>query len=424
MCLKAISESLAYSFNLWHTRIQQHAFMEESSALVNFQDTKVAYQSKSNRDLQRARLLYRLLQNPAISGPSQALMRLSVKWGLPVKPLIKATLYRQFIGGETREECTSLARTLAPYNVQTVLDYAAEGEESEEAFQQNLEEFKNNIDLAAEEPSIPISVFKPSAIARNQELTTLSTKPKDQWTEDEEASYQKIWGRFNAIFSRAYHHQVPVMIDAEESWTQNIVDELALAMMRTYNGNKPLVMNTYQLYRKDRLAALKEHHQEALKSEVFWGGKLVRGAYLEKERQVAKEAGKPSPVHDSKADTDADFDSATEYCIQNIDSCAIMVATHNQSSVEKAAESLEQRGLARDHAHVWFSQLYGMADQISFNLADEGFRVAKYTPYGPVKAVVPYLIRRAEENSAVQGQVQQELEALQSELKRRRNGKA
>jgi proline dehydrogenase len=424
MCLKAISESLAYSFYLWHTRIQQHAFMVESSALVNFQDTKVAYQSKSNRDLRRARLLYRLLQNPAISGPSQALMRLSVKWGLPVKPLIKATLYRQFIGGETREECTSLARTLAPYKVQTVLDYAAEGEESEEAFQQKLEEFKNNIDLAAEEPSIPISVFKPSAIARNQELTTLSTKPKDQWTEDEEASYQKIWGRFNAIFSRAYHHQVPVMIDAEESWTQNIVDELALAMMRTYNGSKPLVMNTYQLYRKDRLAALKEHHQEALKSGVFWGGKLVRGAYLEKERQVAKEAGKPSPIHDSKADTDADFDSATAYCIQNIDSCAIMVATHNQSSVEKAAEALEQRGLARNHAHVWFSQLYGMADQISFNLADEGFRVAKYTPYGPVKAVVPYLIRRAEENSAVQGQVQQELEALQSELKRRRNGKA
>ncbi len=398
--------------------------MGKLSALVNFQDTKVAYQSKSNGDLLRARLLYRLLQNPAISGPSQALMKLSVKWGLPVKPLIKATLYRQFIGGETREECTSLARSLVSYNVQTVLDYAAEGEESEDAFQQNLEEFKRNIDLAAEEQSIPISVFKPSAIARNEELTTLSTKPKDQWNEEEEASYQKILGRFNAIFAKSYDHQVPVMIDAEESWTQDIVDELALAMMRTYNSDKPLVMNTYQLYRKDRLTALKKHHKEALKSGVYWGGKLVRGAYLEKEQQVAKEAGKPSPVHDSKGETDADFDAATSYCIQNIDSCGIMIATHNQSSVEKAAKAIEERGIVRNHSHIWFSQLYGMADQISFNLADEGFRVAKYTPYGPVKAVVPYLIRRAEENSAVQGQVQQELEALQSELKRRRNGKA
>jgi proline dehydrogenase len=398
--------------------------MAGSSELVNFEDTKVAYQSKSNADLERARLLYRLLQNPVISGPSQALMRLSVKWGLPVKPLIKATLYRQFIGGESRGECTSLARALAQYNVQTVLDYAAEGEESEDAFQQNLEEFKNNIDLAAEEPSIPISVFKPSAIARNKELTTLSTKPKDQWTEEEEASYQKIWGRFNSIFSKAYDQQVPVMIDAEESWTQDIVDELAMAMMRTYNLERPLVMNTYQLYRKDHLATLKQHHEEALKYGVYWGGKLVRGAYLEKERQVAKETGKPSPVHDSKAETDADFDAATSYCIQNIDSCAIMVATHNHSSVEKAAQAIEERGLARNHPHVWFSQLYGMADQISFNLADEGFRVAKYTPYGPVKAVVPYLIRRAEENSAVQGQVQQELEAIKSELKRRKNGKA
>lgn len=398
--------------------------MGELSELLNFQDTKVAYQAKSNADLERARLLYRLLQNPVISGPSQALMRLSVKWGLPVKPLIKATLYRQFIGGESRGECTSLARKLAKYNVQTVLDYAAEGEESEDAFQQNLEEFKSNIDLAAEEHSIPISVFKPSAIARNQELTTLSTKPKDQWTEDEEASYQKIWGRFNAIFAKAYDQQVPVMIDAEESWTQDIVDELAMAMMRTYNLKRPLVMNTYQLYRKDRLAVLKKHHEEALKAGVYWGGKLVRGAYLEKERQVAKEAGRPSPVHDSKAETDADFDAATSYCIQNIGSCAIMVATHNQSSVENAAKVIEESGLARNHPNVWFSQLYGMADQISFNLADEGFRVAKYTPYGPVKAVVPYLIRRAEENSAVQGQVQQELEAIQLELKRRRNGKA
>ena len=397
--------------------------MAEPATIVDFRDTQIAYQSKSNQDLQRARLLYRMLQNPVISGPSQALMRFSVNWGLPVKPLIKATLYRQFIGGETREECQALARYLADYQVKTVLDYAAEGEESEEAFQQNLEEFKQNIELAAKEPSIPLSVFKPSAIARNQDLTNLSARPQDQWSDAEKQAYQTIAQRFHAIFAKAYEHQVPVMIDAEESWTQEVVDELALAMMKHYNLHYPLVMNTYQLYRKDRLSVLKKHHQEALNTGVYWGGKLVRGAYLEKERQEAKQAGKPSPVHETKADTDADFDAATAYSIDHIDTCSIMVATHNQQSVQKAAEAIDQKGLPRSHSHVWFSQLYGMADQISFNLANEGFRVAKYTPYGPVKAVVPYLIRRAEENSAVQGQVLGEIKAIEKELKRRRNGK-
>lgn len=396
--------------------------MAAPTTQLTFNDTAVAYQAKSNKDLGRARLLYGVLQNPVISGPGQALLRWSVKWGLPVKPLIKATLYKQFIGGETRAECAQLARDLAGYRIQTVLDYAAEGEESEEAFQNNLEEFKRNIDLAAQEASIPISVFKPSAISRNEELITLSRKPASQWNEAEQAAYEQIASRFDDIFSCAYEQQVPVMIDAEESWTQAIVDQLALTMMTRYNKAFPLVMNTYQLYRKDRLSVLKAHYEKATEEGVYWGGKLVRGAYLEKERQTAQQEGRESPVHDTKEETDAAFDEAVAYALRHIESAGIMVATHNENSVKQAARWMDEAGIARDHPHIWFSQLYGMADHISFNLVEEGYQVAKYTPYGPVKAVVPYLIRRAEENSSVQGQVQAELDAIAHELKRRKNG--
>ena len=389
---------------------------------LNFNDTAIAYQAKSNKDLGRARLLYGVLQNPVISGPGQALLRWSVKLGLPVKPLIKATLYKQFIGGETREECAQLAQDLARYRVQTVLDYAAEGEESEEAFQKNLKEFKQNIDLAAEEASIPISVFKPSAISRNIDLITLSQKPASEWNTLEQAAYEQIAGRFDAIFSRAYQQQVPVMIDAEESWTQAIVDQLALTMMIRYNVDFPLVMNTYQLYRKDRLSVMQEHHQKATENGVYWGGKLVRGAYLEKERRAAQQEDRPSPIHETKEETDMAFDEAVAYAIRHVETCGAMIATHNEDSIQKAAQLMDEADIPRNHPHIWFSQLYGMADHLSFNLVEEGYQVAKYTPYGPVKSVVPYLIRRAEENSAVQGQVRAELDAVTSELKRRKNG--
>lgn len=398
--------------------------MPEATTQLDFSNTKVAYRAKTKQDLERAKLLYRVLQNPILGGPGQAIMRWSVKWGLPVKPIIKATLYRQFIGGETRGECQALAKSLHQYNVQTVLDYAAEGEESDSAFKQNLEEFKQNIDLAADEASIPLSVFKPSAIARDQDLTNLSRKTPDHWTEQEQQAYEQILSRFHEIFSKAYERQVPVMIDAEESWTQAVVDDLALTMMSHYNQDYPLVLNTYQLYRKDRLQVLKDHHKKAQSKGVYFGGKLVRGAYLEKERQVAKDEGRPSPVHETKEATDTDFNNALAFCISHISSCAIMIATHNEASVQKAIQYMDREQLRSDHPHIWFSQLYGMADHISFNLAEKGYQTTKYTPYGPVEAVVPYLIRRAEENSSVQGQVKKELDAIEQELKRRKNGKA
>lgn len=391
--------------------------MTSNEPLINFNDTRIAYQSKSKADLKRARFLYRLLKNPLISSIGQNLMKFSVKIGLPVNGLIKATLYKQFIGGETLEDCEKLAEYLAQYNVNTILDYAMEGEDEEDAFQRILNEFIRNIDHAAGNPQIPASVFKPSAIAPNAILERLSNP--ELTTEEDQQYLTAIRNRFETIFQRAWQKGVPVMVDAEESWIQDIIDSLVMEMMQRYNEEKPIVVNTYQLYRKDRLDVLKTHYEQTKRQGIYFGAKLVRGAYLEQERDRAQKHGYHSPVHDTKAATDKDYDEAVQFCIDHSDSCFTMVASHNEESNRLGVEQLVNNNLDKAHPHVWFSQLYGMADHITYNLAQYGCNVAKYIPYGPVKAVVPYLVRRAEENSSVQSQVDQELEGIEQELKRR-----
>ncbi len=397
--------------------------MAENETALDFTNTAIAYEAKSKQDLKRARFLFTLLQNPIISRPGQAFIKMAVKLGLPVKFLIKATLYKQFIGGENLAHCTKLAGYLDQFQIGAILDYAMEGEESEAAFSRTLEEFKRNIDLAAEQTNIPATVFKPSAIARNKNLEKLSRKAFQEWEEQDHQTFNQIKSRFETIFEHAYDKKVPVMVDAEESWIQAIIDYLVMEMMNKYNHKQPIVVNTYQLYRKDRLSVLKTHYEEASQKGFYFGAKLVRGAYLEQERERAEEKGYPSPVHDKKVDTDKDYDAAVSFCINNSDRIYTVIASHNEESCRMAAKQIHKERIIRGHSFVWFSQLYGMADHISFNLAKAGFNVAKYIPYGPVKAVVPYLIRRAEENSSMQGQVQKEVKAINEELKRRQNGK-
>lgn len=391
---------------------------------IDFNNTEIAFEAKDNKDLKRAKILFGLLQNPILSRPGQAIMKSSVKWGLPVNSIIKATLYKQFIGGEDLSDCSQLAKKLNKFGVAAILDYAMEGEESEEAFQQTLEEFKRNIDLAADVPNIPASVFKPSAIARNEDLYRLSQKAFREWDNVDQNAFDQIKSRFETIFEHAYARQVPVMVDAEESWIQAIIDYLVLEMMARFNQDKPIVVNTYQLYRKERVSVLRTHFEEADQKGFYFGAKLVRGAYLEQERNRAQQNGYPSPVHEQKADTDQDYDEAVAFCLDHIDRIFTVLASHNETSNQKGAQWAHEKGLNKHHSFLWFSQLYGMADHISFNLAEAGFNVAKYIPYGPVKAVVPYLIRRAEENSSVQGQVKREVMAIDEELARRKNGKA
>lgn len=396
--------------------------MASNEPVLDFSNTQVAYKAKSDKDLKRARFLFNLLQSPILSTVGQSLMRFSVRGGLPVNGLIKATLYKQFIGGETIQHCADLAKQLHQYDVAAILDYAMEGKEDEEAFKQIMEEFKRNIDLAGEQPNVPASVFKPSAIARNAVLERLSHKSFNEWNEEDQQAYHTIKERFETIFDHAYAKGVPVMVDAEESWIQSIIDYLVIEMMKQYNARAPIVVNTYQLYRKGRLSVLKTHFEEARALNLYFGAKLVRGAYLEQERERAAEKGYDSPVYETKEETDRDYDAAMEYCIAHAKQIYTVIACHNENSSLKAARTFADKGLNHEHQFIWFSQLYGMADHISFNLAESGFNVAKYIPYGPVKAVVPYLIRRAEENSSVQGQVKREMQGIKEELKRRKNG--
>lgn len=384
---------------------------------VTFDDTQTAFASKTGKDLKRARLLMNLLKNPVIGKPGQTVMKGMINVGLPVKPLVKKTLYKQFIGGETHEECRKLAETLGQYHVNTILDYALEGEDNEEEINRALNEFKLNIDFAAKTKYVPVSVFKPSAIASHDTLERLSSTTRYSGPQHEE--FRKVRERFEMIFQHARKRDVPVMIDAEESWTQDVIDRLALEMMERYNKEKPLVINTWQLYRKDRLDHLKECYRMAKNKSFLLGAKLVRGAYLEKERDRAREKGYPSPVYDRKEETDRDFNEAIKFCIDHIDTVYLGNATHNEQSCLYAIDLIREKGLPKDHPHIWFSQLYGMSDHITFNLGANGYNAAKYIPYGRVSLVVPYLIRRAEENSSVGGQVARELELIKKELKRR-----
>lgn len=388
--------------------------------IVNFSDTLNAYKAKSDKQLKTSFRLFKILQNQAISNPLQNLLRFSVNIGLPVGPIVKATLYKQFIGGESLEECRNLVQMLAQYNTYSILDYAVEGSTDEKAYDRTIQEFLKNIELAKNEQYVPASVFKPSALSDAKTLEILSSKGIEAYNEKEKAAYQKLYDRYDQILSFACENKVPVMIDAEETWTQGIIDHLAERMMEKYNKEYVTVINTFQMYRKDRLSFLKELFRRAEEGNYFMGVKLVRGAYWEKEREVAKEKGYQSPVFDHKAETDNAFNEAVKYCIKKIDKSYLVIASHNETSNQIGVNAINETGLPADHPRIWFSQLYGMCDFITFNLAMAGYNASKYIPYGIVKSVVPYLTRRAEENSSITGHVQNEIKLIKKELQRRK----
>ena len=221
------------------------------------------------------------------------------------------------------------------------------------------------------------------------------------------------------ICQAAADSRIGVLVDAEESWIQNTVDALTMQMMDAFNRDRVVVYNTIQLYRHDRLAFLKHSYEAAHEKGFVLGAKLVRGAYMEKERKRADQLSYPSPIQPNKEATDRDYDLGVTFCIQHIEDIALIVASHNENSNLLAARLLEQRNLPLNHPHVHFSQLYGMSDNITFNLAKAGCPVSKYLPFGPIKDVIPYLMRRAQENSSVSGQTGRELGLIKKELKRR-----
>ncbi|MDB5124797.1 MAG: proline dehydrogenase [Mucilaginibacter sp.] len=384
---------------------------------LSFENTEVAFRHCSDTDLKRAYWLFRVININFLVKIGPPVTNIAMKIGLPIKGLIKATIFKHFCGGETIEECDKTIKNLSAGGVGTILDYSIEGEDDEMVFDHTREEIIRTIERAAADKAVPITVFKITGVARFSLLEKLDEGAK--LSTEEQQDWEKVQARVLAICEKAHTAGIPVMIDAEESWIQKTIDSLALDMMRRFNKRKAIIYNTYQLYRHDKLASLKHDHSIAVKESFILGAKLVRGAYMEKERKRAEEMGYPSPIQPDKQAADKDYDAALDYCTDYIESIAFVAGTHNEESCRLLAELLDKKKIDHKNPHVYFSQLLGMSDNLSFNLADAKYNVAKYVPYGPIKAVLPYLFRRAQENTAIAGQMSRELSLIVKEMRRR-----
>ncbi|MBC7425768.1 MAG: proline dehydrogenase family protein [Bacteroidia bacterium] len=385
---------------------------------VSFHNTQIAFEHRSNKDLKKAYWLFSAFKYPVLVnyGPKLAGVALSLK--LPFKNLIKNTLFAQFCGGETIEECEHTIKDLSSAGIGTILDYSVEGEEKEEVFEATCNEIIDTINKAKGNAGIPFTVFKVTGIGRFDLLEKVNKHKA--LNVNEEREYEKVKQRFELICRTAHDSDVRVFVDAEESWIQDTIDRLTMDMMKRYNTSKAIVYNTIQLYRHDRYEYLKKTIAE---NTFFMGFKLVRGAYMEKERARAQATGYRSPIQLTKEDTDRDYNKAMELCIQHLNKVSICAGTHNEESCTFLTELIDKNNIDRNDPRIYCSQLLGMSDHISYNLANAGYNVAKYVPYGPVIAVLPYLSRRAKENSSVKGQVGRELGLITEELKRRKLSK-
>lgn len=385
---------------------------------LNFNNTEIAFSTKTDSELIKTFRLFKLMKNQTLVDIGSSLGLLAVKLNLPfTKTIIRRTIFNQFCGGENLMDCQTAIDNLYQFDTLTVLDYGAEAKSSEEELNAVMEETIRAVELAASNNSVPVVSTKLSGLADNEILEKVQTGAK--LDSGEQRAYDQLYERINSICERACELGVGVFVDAEESWVQDTIDDLVDRMMIKYNKEKCIVYNTYQLYRHDKLGQLKKDHETAKQKGYFLGAKLVRGAYMEKERERADVQGYPSPIQPDKDATDHDFDEGIRYCMEHYLEIASCCASHNMKSNMLQAEIIKEQNLPKDHPHLNFSQLYGMSDFITFNLASAGYNVAKYVPYGPIKEVVPYLIRRAQENSSVTGEMGRELAMIAKEKERR-----
>jgi proline dehydrogenase len=383
----------------------------------DFSNTEVAFRYKSNSDLKRARFLFSFIASAALTKIGIALTHLSIRCKLPVKRLIKHTIFRQFCGGETLSEAALTARVLGNYDVGTILDYGVEAKENEAGFDTAAKEFLNAIYCAASQEHIPFISIKLTSLARFALLAKVHAGHPLTASEYEE--WKRVQDRLNAICKVAAANGIMVLIDAEETWIQNACNKLTDAMMEKYNIGRAVVFNTFQLYCHGTLAFLKDATAIASQKGYLLGAKLVRGAYMEKEQERAIVLQYPDPIQPDKASTDKDFDEAVRFCLDNLDKLSVFIGTHNEHSCGLATQYMEERKIAPDSKKVFFSQLFGMSDNLSFNLAKGNYHVSKFLPFGPVEDVIPYLLRRAQENTSVAGQTSRELQLLKKEINRR-----
>lgn len=402
--------------------------------VISFDNTENAFAYKSEKELKKANFLFSVMHYPWLVKMGTALTPWAIHAGLPVNRLIRKTIFAQFVGGETLEETVPVVKTLSDHNVKVILDYGVEGGQNGEiGFDESCEEFIRVVNYAATQVNIPFMSIKLTGMSRFGLLEKLDSSLEtakgslmnrfqqvfELLSEEEKNEWNRVEGRIRKICSRAAEKNVGVLIDAEESWIQDPVDVLTIQMMEEFNKTQAIVYNTAQMYRHDRLSFVKDSIDAAKQRGFILGIKLVRGAYMEKERNRAEAMNYASPIQKDKPSSDRDYDEAVRLCIEHLDIASIIVATHNEKSSLLAAELLKKKNLSLDHPHVHFSQLYGMSDHITFNLAKEGYSVSKYLPFGPIKDVIPYLMRRAQENSSVAGQTNRELALIRKEIARR-----
>ncbi|PUZ22637.1 proline dehydrogenase [Chitinophaga parva] len=384
---------------------------------LSFEDTGIAFEAKTDQQLRKANLLFTAMGKPWLVKLGGATLPLALKMKLPIKGLIKSTIFSQFCGGENMPEAAAASEVLGKYHVGVALDYGVEAMEGEDNYDHAVDEFTRAIEFAAGKQHIPFIAIKVTGFARFALLEKVAAATG--LSSEEQGEYDRVGLRIKTICAAAAKNRIGVLIDAEESWIQQPVDDLADTMMALFNQGRAVVFNTYQLYLHSRLGALKAAHEKAVKGGYLLGAKLVRGAYMEKERKRAEEMGYPDPVQPNKAATDKDYNEAVRFCMEHLDTLAVFIGTHNEDSCMLAARLMQEKGIPAQHPHVSFSQLLGMSDNITFNLAHSGYHVSKYLPYGPVKDVMPYLLRRAQENTSIAGQTGRELGLIRKEIRRR-----
>ncbi len=390
--------------------------------MVSFDSTEIAFRIKSERDLDKAYWLFKAISSKTLVRFGGFLSSLAINIHFPIKWIVKPTIYSHFCGGETIGDCLPTVMKLSHYNVKSILDYSVEGKENLVEIQAALEETLQTIDNAAKNEFIPFTVFKPTAFAISEVLEKKSAG--EPLSAEQEKEADNFRNRINTLCKKAFDLNVPIMVDAEDYCYQKFIDEVVLEMMEKYNRKNAIVYNTYQMYRWDRMEKFHLDLESARSGNFFIGIKFVRGAYMERERERAERLGYPSPIHPDKESTDRDFDAALAFAVENIDRVSIFNGTHNEKSCLHLAQLMENLGIPKNDPRCYFSQLYGMSDHITFNLAHEGYNVAKYLPYGPVKSVLPYLIRRTEENTSIAGQTSREMNMITRERKRRKINKS
>lgn len=407
--------------NLMPETVQGLKDLKSTISPLSFEDTSIAFSSQSDFKLRKTYWLFALMNKGWLVNLGTFFIKIALRLRLPIKFLIKNTIFDQFCGGESIQDSEKTIRTLHDVHVGTILDYSVEGEETEKSFDETTLEILRTIERASESNDIPFSVFKVTGIASTNLLEAIQIG--DSLNKEQKAEFDRVIKRVDTICQRAHERNVRVFVDAEESWIQDTIDTLAYEMMDRYNHERPIVYNTYQMYRWESMAHLRRDTAEAQAKGYYLGVKLVRGAYLEKERLRAHEEEYQDPIQATKAETDNAFNEAIDFCLQNRETISICLGTHNEESCQYCVQHMKEMGIAPNDVHIYFAQLLGMSDNISYNLANAGYNVAKYVPYGPVEAVMPYLFRRADENKSIAGQSSREFTLVSNELKRRKGCK-